>query len=46
MLAPMKVRGLSKEEAYTRGMNLLKKLDYKIKKMLNPLNFPVVNSNV
>lgn len=26
MLAPMKVRGLSKEEAYTRGMNLLKKV--------------------
>jgi len=36
MLAPMKVRGLSKEEAYTRGMNLLKKVGLQDKENAKP----------
>ena len=36
MLAPIKVRGLSKEEAYTRGMNLLKKVGLQDKENAKP----------
>ena len=36
MLAHMKVRGLSKEEAYTRGMNLLKKVGLQDKENAKP----------
>ena len=36
MLVPMKVRGLSKEDAYTRGMNLLKKVGLQDKENAKP----------
>lgn len=36
MLAPMKVRNLSKDEAYARGMNLLKKVGLQDKEKVKP----------
>lgn len=46
MLAPMKVRKISKKEAYDRGMQLLKKSGWKTRQTTSLRSSPVGSSSV